>query len=264
MREKTFFTPHEARERGLEFDEPDPVVCRWCGKPLTPLGTELMGQVRWIMSEPCGCEGERAERERAERAERELRERRVAEKVEAAGVARRFRGARTSIPEIGDFLAGFDPRGGDGLYITGRVGSGKTYAASALARALVYQGASVVMTTTLDMLDSIQATYGRGAGQAGGVGRFAGCDLLILDDLGKENGSSWALTTIFQVVNARYQDMRPIVVTSQYPPASLARRLGRAGEHESAEAIASRLSEMCEVVTLPDLDRRKTAKRTGA
>lgn len=229
MREKTFFTPHEARERGLEFNEPDPVVCRWCGKPLTPIGTELMGQVRWIMSEPCGCEGERAERERAEMAERELRERHVAEKVETAGVARRFKGARTSIPEIGDFLAGFDPCGGNGLYITGRVGSGKTYAASALARALVYQGASVVMTTTLDMLDSIQATYGRGAGQAGGVGRFAGCDLLILDDLGKENGSSWALTTIFQVVNARYQDMRPIVVTSQYPPAALARRLGRAG-----------------------------------
>lgn len=264
MREKTFFTPHEARERGLEFDEPDPVVCRWCGKPLTPIGTELMGQVRWIMSEPCGCEGERAERERAERAERELRERHVAEKVETAGVARRFKGARTSIPEIGDFLAGFDPRGGNGLYITGRVGSGKTYAASALARALVYQGASVVMTTTLDMLDSIQATYGRGACQAGGVGRFAGCGLLILDDLGKENGSSWALTTIFQVVNARYQDMRPIVVTSQYPPAALARRLGRAGEHESAEAIASRLSEMCEVVTLPDLDRRRAARRTGA
>lgn len=263
MREKTFFTPHEARERGLEFNEPDPVVCRWCGKPLTPIGTELMGQVRWIMSEPCGCEGERAERERAEMAERELRERRVAEKVETAGVARRFRGARTSIPEIGDFLAGFDPRGGNGLYITGRVGSGKTYAASALARALVYQGASVVMTTTLDMLDSIQATYGRGAGQAGGVGRFAGCDLLILDDLGKENGSSWALTTIFQVVNARYQDMRPIVATSQYPPAALARRLGRAGEHESAEAIASRLSEMCEVVTLPDLDRRRATRRTG-
>lgn len=258
MRDKTFFTPREARERGLAFEDPEPVACRWCGKPLTPLGAELMGQVRWITSEPCGCEGERAERERAERADRELRERRVAEKVEAAGVARRFRGARTSIPEIGDFLAGFDPRGGDGLYITGRVGSGKTHAASALARALVYRGASVIMTTTLDMLDSIQATYGRGASQAGGVSRYAGCDLLILDDLGKENGSGWALTTIFQVVNARYQDMRPVVVTSQYPPTALARRLGRAGEHESAEAIASRLCEMCEVVVLPDLDRRRT------
>lgn len=258
MRDKTFYTPREARERGLAFEDPEPVTCRWCGKPLTPLGAELMGQVRWITSEPCGCEGERAERERAERADRELRERRVAEKVEAAGVARRFRGARTSKPEIGDFLAGFDPRGGDGLYITGRVGSGKTHAASALARALVYRGASVIMTTTLDMLDSIQATYGRGAGQAGGVSRYAGCDLLILDDLGKENGSGWALTTIFQVVNARYQDMRPVVVTSQYPPAALARRLGRASEHESAEAIASRLCEMCEVVVLPDLDRRRT------
>lgn len=68
MRDKTFFTPREARERGLAFEDPEPVACRWCGKPLTPLGAELMGQVRWIASEPCGCEGERAERERAERA----------------------------------------------------------------------------------------------------------------------------------------------------------------------------------------------------
>jgi DNA replication protein DnaC/primosomal protein DnaI len=257
MRENAFFTPREARERGLEFEEPAPIACRWCGKPLTPLGTELLGQVRWLTSEPCGCDGEKAERERAERMRRAEQERNVAEKVVAAGVARKFASARTSIPEIGDFLAGFDRHGGNGLYISGRVGSGKTHAASALARALVYGGRSVVLTNTLAMLDSIQATYGRDGDRTGGVGRFAGCDLLILDDMGKENGSGWALTTMSQVINARYEDMRPIVVTSQYALPMLAKRLGRAGERESAEAIASRLHEMCDIVALPDIDYRK-------
>lgn len=37
------------------------------------------------------------------------------------------------------------------------------------------------------------------------------------------NGNSWTLTTVFQLVNARYENMRPIVVTSQYAPASLAK-----------------------------------------
>lgn len=262
MRENAFLTPEKARELGLAFDEPKPMRCRWCGKELTPLGAEFLGRVRWVTTEPCGCEGERAEQERIEREERRSKEAEVARKVVAAGVARRFAGARTSIPEVVRFLADFDPHGGGGLYIHGRVGSGKTHAASALARALVYADASVVMTTALDMLDSIQASYGRGASTVGGVGRFTGCDLLILDDLGKENGNSWALTTVFQVVNARYEDMRPIVVTSQYAPAALARRLGRAGERESAEAIASRLVEMCTSVPLPDLDRRRMKQGT--
>lgn len=257
MRENAFFTPREARERGLEFEEPAPIACRWCGKPLTPLGTELLGQVRWLMSEPCGCDEEKAERERVERMQRAEQERNVAEKVAAAGVARKFANARTSIPEIGDFLAGFNRHGGNGLYISGIVGSGKTHAVSALARALVYEGRSVVLTNTLAMLDSIQATYGCDGDRTGGVGRFAGCDLLILDDMGKENGSGWALTTMFQVINARYEDMRPIVVTSQYALPALARRMGRAGERESAEAIASRLHEICAVVALPDIDYRK-------
>ena len=73
----------------------------------------------------------------------------------------------------------------------------------------------------------------------------------------RSNGSGWALTTMFQVVNARYEGMRPIVVTSQYPLSKLAARLGRSGERESAEAIASRLYEMCDIVTLPDIDHRK-------
>lgn len=243
---------------GLAFEEPTPARCRWCGKPLTPLGTELLGQVRWLTSEPCGCEGEIAERERAERAQRAEREKNVADKVAAAGVARKFANARTSIPEIGDFLFEFDRHGGNGLYISGIVGSGKTHAVSALARALVYEGHSVVLTNTLAMLDSIQATYGRDGNQSGGVGRFTGCDLLILDDMGKESGNGWVLTTMFQVINTRYEDMRPIVVTSQYTLPALAKRLGRAGEKESAEAIASRLYEMCGIVALPGIDHRKS------
>jgi DNA replication protein DnaC/primosomal protein DnaI len=51
--------------------------------------------------------------------------------------------------------------------------------------------------------------------------------------------------------------MRPIVITSQYTLPALAKRMGRAGERESAEAIASRLYEMCDIVALPDIDYRK-------
>ena len=124
MRENAFLTPERARELGLAFDEPKPMRCRWCGKELTPLGTEFPGRVRWVTAEPCGCEGERAEQERIELEKRRAKEAEVARKVAAAGIARRFAGARTSIPEVARFLAEFDAHGGGGLYIHGRVGSG--------------------------------------------------------------------------------------------------------------------------------------------
>lgn len=185
MRENAFLTPDKARELGLAFDEPKPMRCRWVREPLTPLGAEFLGHVRWVTTEPCGCEGERAEQEHAEHDERKAREAEVTCKVAAASVARRFAGARTSIPEAVRFLADSDAHGGGGLYIPGRLGSGKTHATSALARDLVFAGSSVVMTNTLDMFESFQAIYGRGAGTSSGVERFSGCDLLILDDLGK-------------------------------------------------------------------------------
>lgn len=131
MRENAFLTPEKARELGLAFDEPKPMRCRWCGKELTPLGSEFPERVRWVTAEPCGCEGERIERE-----ERRSKEAEAARKLAAAGVARRFAGARTSIPEVARFLAEFGSHGGDGLYIHGRVGSGKTHAASAPARCI--------------------------------------------------------------------------------------------------------------------------------
>mgnify|MGYP007010789350 CR=1 FL=1 len=111
MRENAFLTPDKARELGLAFDEPEPMRCRWCGKELTPLGAELLGRVRWVTTEPCRCEGERAGQERIEREKRRARESEVVHKVAAAGVARRFAGARTSIPEVVRFLADFDAHG---------------------------------------------------------------------------------------------------------------------------------------------------------
>ncbi|RRF98851.1 MAG: hypothetical protein DUD39_07425 [Coriobacteriaceae bacterium] len=43
MRENGFLAPREARERGLEFEEPDPITCRWCGIPLTPARRRAAG-----------------------------------------------------------------------------------------------------------------------------------------------------------------------------------------------------------------------------
>lgn len=255
--QKAFVTLRDAEELGLTFEEPACCTCPWCGRVLEPLGAVLFGRVRWISHERCGCEGE-ARHEEAECEEtRKHVEEAMARRVAASGVKERYRDARTSIPAIASYLDGYDDNAGSGLYIHGEVGSGKTYAATALTRALVYAGYSVILTTTTAMLDSIQDAYGRGHTSADGIGRFMACDMLVLDDMGKENGSGWAVSTLFQVINARYESMRPIVITSQYGLDGLERRLARGGERESAAATVSRLRQICADVCLQSFDRRR-------
>ena len=84
----------------------------------------------------------------------------------------------------------------------------------ALAKAFVFAGYSVKATTTLAMLNSIHDSYN--GSEHDGVRRFCEVDILFLDDIGKENANSWALTTLFEVVNYRYENMLPTVFTSQY------------------------------------------------
>lgn len=252
-----FITPAGAVESGLNAPKGDSSRCEWCGRELEPRGIMLNGRVAWVSSEPCGCEGE--ERAAAEAERRALAARECEEKAKfmRAGVKRRYLGAKVDTPEARAYVERFGSDGGRGLYIHGDVGAGKTHLASALACVFVAAGYTVVLTTTLDMLDDIQDTFGKEASSLAAVQRFATSDVLILDDLGKESASPWSASTIFQIVNYRYEAMRPLIVTSQYDLKGLEKRIGRQGERESARAIASRLGQMCRDVHLAGGDRRR-------
>lgn len=252
-------TVEEARLKNFDFSEPEPRACPWCGRTLEPLGILLGGIVRWVTQEPCGCEGEKHEQERLKLDERARAETEMAQRVAYAGVRPRYANAQTSHPELRRFAEDFASNKGDGLYIHGRVGSGKTTAVSALARAFVYSGYSVVLTTTINMLDDIKASYTNPQHAGRGIDAFGCCDLLFLDDLGKENANSWAMTTLFQVINYRYERLLPMVATSQYAPKDIQGRLARAGERETAEAICSRMHQMLRPVNLGNIDHRRHA-----
>ncbi len=254
-RSNDLITLDEAMSLGIPFDEPEPMECPFCGKELPPLGMEFMGQVRWVARGKCGCDGEaEAAREAAAREQAE-QQRKAAKRVSDAGVKPRFANAVTSHPLVSKYLVEGAMREGRGLYIHGGVGSGKTYTASALARALVYEGESVVMTTSIDLLDEVKSSYGESFSSQG-TSRFRKCGVLIVDDLGKEGASSWVLTTLFQIINGRYESLLPTIVTSQYTLEGLERRMSRGGETETARAIVSRIRETCTPIFTGRADKR--------
>ena len=64
------------------------------------------------------------------------------------------------------------------------------------------------------------------------------------------------LSQVFRIVNDRYEQMRPVIVTTQFSRPELIERLAKNGDEETAVAIVSRLFEMCELISLTGQDRR--------
>lgn len=210
---------------------PSTTECPHCGAQLEVRYVVLAGRRTFCGWKPCGCPGAVAERD--ERSRLEAR----AKAEEAEGIAAKVEQGR-------------------GAYICGPVGTGKTHLASAVARLLVDGGTSVRVTDMLGVLAAIKGTYGGDGTEDGVLSRLSRVGCLVLDDLGKESPTDWTLGQVFRVVNDRYENMRPVIVTTQYGKGDLIRRLAKNGDEETAVAIVSRLSEMCDKYELQGKDRR--------
>lgn len=256
---QTLVTPEEAIARGLVREIPPPARCAYCGRPLRPLGVPVFGSVAWVSHEPCECEG--AERERREEERRALdemaaeRERRL----ERSGIPLRFRKATPTEARCAAYADALPGSGPNGLFIHGPVGTGKTHNAAAVAIAATDRGLRTVFTSAIAIFSSIRETFDGGGSSKRALERYSSCEMLVLDDLGKESSSRWSLMTLFAIVNARYEGMRPTVVTSQYTLSQLRSRLASTGEAETATAIASRIAATCADVELTGPDLRRGA-----
>lgn len=97
------------------------------------------------------------------------------------------------------------------LILTGPIGVGKTFAALAAVRADVEAGRRVVYWSTGRLLQDLRP----GSVALGDVVRgLLDADVLILDDLGIEKASEWTTEQLSIVVDDRYANLRPIVVTT--------------------------------------------------
>ncbi len=82
--------------------------------------------------------------------------------------------------------------------------------------------------TVLDVLEAYRRSYGQddsGPAVARLDHRLLNAPLLVLDDLGVERNSDWAYERLFTIVNGRYNDLRPTIVTSNTPVERLDSRL---------------------------------------
>lgn len=144
-----------------------------------------------------------------------------------------------------------------GLFITGTYGVGKTYLASCIANETIKNKNTVVFGTLIQLLDYIKDTYkDSSVSDKEYLNLYSSVDLLIIDDLGKEKPTEWVLEKLFLIVNNRYNNYLPIVITTNYNRNQLRERLCVNKNYSMVDSIISRLYEMCGGIEIKDEDHR--------
>lgn len=113
----------------------------------------------------------------------------------------------------------FDSRlvAGGGLVLCGMPGTGKTHLAAAIANHAIKEFCrSVVFSSVMAAMRRVKSTYSRDSEEKEieAVRVYTEPDLLILDEVGVQFGSDAEKMILFEIINNRYQDMKPTILIS--------------------------------------------------
>jgi DNA replication protein DnaC len=213
-------------------------------------GTGFVVDEATRVAQPCRCRPARVERRRASRL--------------SAVIPRKYRGTSfdrapvTDMPGpqvqvvkrfVHDIESNLDT--GRGLWFYGTVGTGKTTLAMLVSRSALDAGRTVAIYSLPRLLAEIRATFESDSegSYVDFLDRLTAVDLLHIDDVGAERTSDWVLEQLYAIVNARYEDERSVMITTNLERDELVEQI--------KERTVSRLEEMCTLVPLYGEDARR-------
>ena len=270
-------TPGKARDLGFVFrcEPPEEKRCEFCERALLPVGRRDLTRAEiaeWTGWQECICrealkkkadleaQRERKQAEEEEAARKAMFQERVRKLFDMSQLGKRYMtrtfAAWKLTPEnkkafqsARQYAEKFDiyKEKGIGLMMSGTKGTGKTHLAAAITIELINQGTPVIMNTMIGLLSKIKGAYDGEIKETENslIDLYSAVDLLVIDDLGKERPSEWVLEKLYTIINTRYDNLLPIVVTTNYDIDRLRDRLTVKNNAETAGAIVSRLNEMC-------------------
>lgn len=117
---------------------------------------------------------------------------------------------------------------GGGLVFCGKPGTGKTHLATAIANQVVRAGRTAVFATVLDVTRSVKSTYNKNSErtESEAMSCFTGPHLLVLDEVGVQFGTETEKLILFEILNDRYEDVKPTIILSNLPEDQLSDYLG--------------------------------------
>lgn len=184
-----------------------------------------------------------------------------AAEIVAEFVPTRYQSAVVSVPKVADWVNGLITkavaekftipriRTGSSLLLIGGVGSGKTYESYGAIRGLSASGLQCpwLFTTAADLYALLRPSSSQSDSEAI-LRKYSRTTLLVLDDLGASKASEWTEEINYRLINHRYENELPTLVTSNLPAKQIPTVLG--------QRVSSRLAEMATTVPLVGGDRR--------
>lgn len=118
---------------------------------------------------------------------------------------------------------------GRNLLLCGNVGNGKTHLASSIVQHVIRQHRAVaVITTAAEIIRVFKRSMVRDAGYTEGdvINELASFDLLVIDEVGAQAGTHYELSVLHEVLDRRYNLIRPTVVVSNLNAQGLSQYIG--------------------------------------
>ena len=101
------------------------------------------------------------------------------------------------------------------LLLQGGYGCGKTHLAASIANYAVGMGVPTLFLTVPDLLDMLRFSYdSEDTTFEQRFNEIRNASLLVLDDFGTQNATAWAQEKLFQIINYRYINKLPLVITT--------------------------------------------------
>ena len=134
-----------------------------------------------------------------------------------------------------------------GLYLFGGCGCGKTYSVWAMYQMFRFNEMDIKVESMVDILYKLKKDFNSSDPKYYDfIRNYKG--VLVIDDLGSEKITDWAMEMFYSIINKRYEENRTTIITSNLSIEEISKKYG--------DRLASRIVGMCDIIKIEGEDKR--------